>query len=176
MSEIVIERRRSGWDVVFGILLVIAGIIVLGDVVVASVVSVKFLGWMAVIGGIIELVGALFRIKEGKFWGAFLGGVLLLVLGAFILRNTTAALVTLTLIAGTLFLVGGMLRLFAAKDHPEMRWVLIIGGAISVLLGLIVLFNLATASAALLGILLGVQALIEGFVLIFSGRVHVDVA
>jgi uncharacterized membrane protein HdeD (DUF308 family) len=172
MSQIVVERRRSGWDVVFGILLVIAGIVILGDVVIATAVSVKFLGWMALIGGVIELISAFFRIKEGRFWGAFLGGALLGVLGIVILRNTEAVAVTLTLIAGCVFLVGGIVRIAAAKDFPEMRWVLVIGGVISVVLGLIVLFNLATASYGLLGLLLGVQALIEGFILIFSGRLR----
>ena len=175
MTQIVVERHRSPWDVVFGILLVLAGIVILGNLVVATAVSVKFLGWMALIAGILEFISAFFRIREGRFWGAFLGGALLAVLGIVILRNTAAAALTLTLIAGCIFLVGGLVRIAAAKDFPEMRWVLVIGGAISVILGLIVLFNLATASYGLLGLILGVQALIEGFILIFSGRLRASV-
>lgn len=175
MSEIAIEQRRSGWDVIIGILLVIAGIIILANVAIATTVSVKFLGWMTLIAGIIELISAFFKIKEGRFWGAALGGGLLAVLGLFILRNTTAVALTLTLIVGAVFLVGGVVRIAAAKDYPEMRWILIIGGAISALLGIIVLFNLATATYTLLGLLLGIQAIIEGFILIFAGRLHVSV-
>jgi len=175
MTELTIERRRSGWDVVIGILLIIAGIIILGDVVLATTVSVKFLGWVTLIAGVLELVSAFFKIKEGRFWGAALGGGLLTVLGLFILRNTAAVALTLTLIVGAVFLVGGVVRMAAAKDYPEMRWVLIFGGAISALLGLIVLFNLATASATLLGLLLGIQAIIEGFILIFAGRARVSI-
>ena len=98
----------------------------------------------------------------------------MLVLGVVILRNTAATAVVLTLVAGAIFFVGGIARLAAANDYPQARWILIIGGLISVALGLIVLFNLATASFTLLGILLGVQALIEGVTLIFTGRTHVD--
>jgi hypothetical protein len=36
MPDDVLERRRTGWDVVFGILL-IAGLIILGDVMWATV-------------------------------------------------------------------------------------------------------------------------------------------
>ena len=174
MTAVVVERRRTGWDIIFGILLLIAGIAILGDVVVATTVSVKFLGWMAVISGLVGLVAALFRINKSGFWSAALGSGLMLVLGVVILRNTAATAVVLTLVAGAIFFVGGIARLAAANEYPQARWVLIIGGLISVALGLIVLFNLATASFTLLGILLGVQALIEGVTLIFTGRTHVD--
>lgn len=163
-------------DVILGILLLIAGVVILGDVVLATVVSVKFLGWMAVISGLIGVIAALFRMREGGFWSSILGGGLLLVLGIVILRHTTATALLLTLVAGALFLVGGIVRIAAANEYPQARWVLIIGGLISVALGLIVLFNLATATVSLLGILLGVQALIEGFTLMFAGRLHTEVA
>ena len=44
----------------------------------------------------------------------------------------------------------------------------------SVVLGLVVLFNLVEATFVLLGVILGVQALIDGIMLLLIGRVHVD--
>src|SRR5450759_2193156 len=69
-----------------------------------TVVSVRFLGWAALIVGIAELLSALFRLRAGHFWSTALGGALLAVLGVLILRNTLAAALTLTLAAGALFL------------------------------------------------------------------------
>jgi len=56
---------------------------------------------------------------------------------------------------------------------PEHRWGLLVGGLASVVLGVIVLFNIVTATFTLLGVLVGVQTLVDGFTLMFLGRPHV---
>ena len=166
------ERRRTGWDIVLGILLIIGGIIVLGNVVLATTISVLLLGWMALIAGIVLLVGAFFKIKSGGFWSAALGGVVLSVLGLYIIRHPAVGALTLTLLAGSLFLVAGLARIFTSAQFGEMRWLLIVSGVISTALGLLVLFNLATATFTLLGILLGIQVILEGLTLLVVGRVR----
>jgi len=170
VGDVQLERSRSGWDVALGILLVIAGLVILGNAAFATVVSIFFLGWMAVVGGVVALVAALFRIGKGGFWPALISGGLLLVIGVVILRNPTVSVVTLTLLAGTLFLFGGIIRLVAAFQVDQNRGIMIFSGIVSLLLGLLVLFNLFEASVALLGILIGVQALVDGLTLLILGR------
>ena len=170
VGGVAMERSRSGWDIVLGILLVIAGVVILGYAVVATTFSVFFIGWMAVIGGIVALVAGLFRIGKGGFWPAVISGALLLVLGIVILRNPAESAVTLTLIAGTLFFMGGVIRLVAAFQIDQNRGLMIFSGIVSLGLGLIVLFNLAEASYLLLGVLLGVQAIVDGITLLVLGR------
>lgn len=174
-SGIELEQRRTGWDVVVGILLVIAGIVILGHSVLATVVSIRFLGWMSLIVGIVVLVTSLVTIRRGATWSAALGGGLLAVLGVLILDNTAAAALTLTLIAGALFLVGGIVRLVMAAEDTEARWLLVLSGLASLVLGLIVLLNWAEASFTLLGVLLGVEAIVEGITLALVGRVRARV-
>lgn len=166
------ERRRTGWDIVVGILLIIGGLIVLGNAVAATAISVLFLAWIAVIAGIVEIVQAFMRIKSGGFWSAALGGAVLVVLGVFLLRHPGVGALSLTLLAGCLFLVAGLTRIFVAPQTGQLRWPLIISGVISAVLGLLVLFNLAAASLTLLGILLGVQLLVEGITILIAGRMH----
>lgn len=175
MSQFTVERRRTGWDIAFGVLLIVISFVIFGHAVIATVVSVLFLGWMLLIGGIALLVASFFRIRSGGFWSAALGGSLLAVLGVVMLRNTGAAVVTLTLVTGSLILAGGLFRLVSAFQGYEgtNRWLLVISGVISVILGLFVLFNLWEASFVLLGVLLGVQALVEGLTLITVGRLRV---
>ncbi len=173
MTEAVIERRRTGWDIVFGILLIIGGLVVLGDVVFATVVSVLFIGWMTLAMGIVGLVASLFRIGKSGFWSAALIGGLLTVLGIVFIRNPGLTAVTLTLFAGFVFLVGGIVRIVAAFEATSSRWILAIGGIASAILGVIVLFNIVEASLSLLGVLLGIQILIDGITLLFVGRLHV---
>jgi uncharacterized membrane protein HdeD (DUF308 family) len=176
MSGMLIGRHRTGWDSVLGVLVILAGLFILAHVAIATEVSVMFLGWFALIGGIAALMGAVFRMGRDGFWTTAVGGALLTVLGLMLLRNPNAAAVALTLIAGALFLVGGIARILAAVESPTGRGVLIFSGAVSAILGLIVLSDVWTNSLILLGLLLGLQTLMEGFSLLLFGRLHIDQA
>lgn len=167
---VTIERSRSGWDVVWGLLLVVAGVVVLAHAVIATAVSVFFLGWLAVIGGVVALVGGVFRIGKGGFWPGVISGALLLVLGIVILRNPAASAVTLTLLAGTLFLTGGIIRIVAGFQIDQNRGLMIVSGLVSVGLGAIVILNIYEASFVLLGVLLGVEAISDGITMLVLGR------
>lgn len=167
-----LERRRTAVDIAVGILLLVAGLVLLGNVVLATVVSVLLLGWTALISGVALLVGTLFRLRSGASWTVALGGVVLAVLGLFILRNTAIGALTLTLIAGSMFLTTGLVRVFGASVVPEARVALVLSGLISAGLGLWVLLNLTTATLTLLGTLLALQTLLEGVTLIAVGRLR----
>jgi membrane protein HdeD len=167
-----LERRRTGVDIVVGLLLIVAGVILLGNVVFATVVSVLLLGWTALISGVVLVVGTLLRIRSGASWTVALGGVVLVVLGLFILRNSAIGALTLTLLAGSMFLTTGLVRVFGASVVPEARALLVVSGLISAALGLWVLLNLTTATLTLLGTLLALQTLVEGVTLIAVGRVR----
>ncbi len=170
------QRRRTAWDVVLGVLLLLAGLFVLGNAVLTTRVSIALLGWIAVGAGLVLFIGAFFRAGSGRFWSAALGGGLLVVLGVFTLRNPVIGAVTLTLLAGSLFLAGGLVRVVFAFQLTGARWLLLVSGIVSVLLGLYVLLNLGTASLALLGVLIGVQVLVEGLTVLVAGRVRTTAA
>lgn len=176
MATAVIERRRTGWDVILGILLVIGSFIVLGDVLLATAVSVVLIGWTSLVSGVLMLVGALFRIKSGGGWSVALGGAVLTVLGLFMLRNLIVGAVMLTVLAGALFLTGGLVRVVTAFQSDKHKLILAISGVVSIGLGVFVLINPITATLSLLGILLGVQILVEGLTLITLGRLRVGEA
>ena len=60
-------RAKSGWIVALGVVYVIAGLIALGSVVFATVVTVFIVGVMMLIAGVAEVINA-FQIKS---WGKF---------------------------------------------------------------------------------------------------------
>jgi len=163
----------KGWsavDLLLGGLLVVVGLVILGHTAVATALSLLFVGWLIFASGVVAIAVALFSLGKDGFWTALLGGGLMTVLGVVFLRHTAAAAVTVTLVAGSLFLVVGIARVAAAFEYPEQRVPMILGGGVSLVLGLIVLFNLFTASYTLLGILLGVQVLAEGIAIMIFGR------
>jgi uncharacterized membrane protein HdeD (DUF308 family) len=165
-----LEMRRTGWDIALGALLVVAGLVILGNAAFATEVSVLFIGWMLVIYGAIALAAAFFLIGKGGFWSASLSGALMVVLGLLFLRNTGAAALTLTLLAGVMFLTAGIVRLMAAFHDPLFRVPLVLSGVACTILGLIVLFDLFDATYVLLGTLLGVYCIVDGITMMAIGR------
>lgn len=96
MTAPVLQRRRTALDAVVGFLLVLAGLVILGDTVLATTLSVLFVGWLALFSGMLTLVSSLFRLGHHGFWSSALSGGLLTVLGLLLLRNTAAAALTLS--------------------------------------------------------------------------------
>ena len=81
-------------------------------------------------------------------------------------------MVVLTILAGSMFLATGLMRVFMAVQVPAGRWAFILSGLTSIALGVIVLLNIVGASFALLGTLLGVQTLLEGLTILMVGRLR----
>jgi uncharacterized membrane protein HdeD (DUF308 family) len=161
---------RTWWDVLIGGILVGTGVVVLGDVVAASRISVLFLGWTLVIGGAVGIGTSLMLIGRAGFWIGMLGGVLALVAGVVFLRNPDATLLALSLAVGAAMLISGITRLAAAVQHREARLVLLLSGLLSVLLGVLILARWPTSAVWLLGTLLGIQLIVDGTSLILVGR------
>lgn len=165
-------QKRTAWDVILGLVLVVAGIFLLGNAVFATAVSVFVIGWTTLFSGVVLLAASFFRIKSGGFLSAVLGGAILAVIGLFILRNPVVGAVALTLGAGVTFFVSGLTRMAWAFNAEKGRLLFIISGLISLGLGFYVLFNLGSATLVLLGTLLGIQTVLEGLSLILIGRVR----
>ena len=173
MTEpILLERRRTGWDVVLGVLSVIAGMIALGHVVLASAISVLLLGWLILFGGIALGVGAVAGWKDPRRrWDLALGALLFL-LGLGFLRNPEIGLLTLTLLAGSLLLVAGVVRIITAFQPEAPRGLLLFSGTVTFLLGLLVLGRWPVSALWFLGTVLGVELILDGITTAISGRVR----
>ena len=164
------STRPYTGDLVLGSAVVLIGVVVLGNTILATTLSLQFLGWLMLVSGIVILAAALFLIGKQDFWVGALAGGLMAVIGLVLVRHTSAAAATLTLVAGAMFLASGCARLVAAFRSPTHRLALVLSGGVSTVLGLIVLFNLATASEHLLGIILGVQIVADGVAIMLVGR------
>jgi uncharacterized membrane protein HdeD (DUF308 family) len=165
-----VAMKRTGWDVALGVVLVVAGALVLGDVVIASVVSVLFLGWTLLLSGVVMVVLALFRIGKGDFWIGMLSGAISLVVGLVFVRNPGVTLLALSLAAGALLIAGGITRAILALQEPKHRTALLVSGVVSVVLGLMILNRWPESALWLLGTLLGIQLVVDGLILTVLGR------
>jgi uncharacterized membrane protein HdeD (DUF308 family) len=167
-----LEQRRTRWDIVFGLLLVIAGAVVLAHVALASLVSILFIGWMLVFSGVALAVTALVGWNSGHRWD-LAAGALLVVMGIGFLRNPGVGLLVLTLLAGSLLTVGGIIRMVAAFQPGSPRAALLVNGVLTLILGLMVLNQWPVSALWFLGTVLGIQLILDGFTTALSGRIRV---
>lgn len=157
-------RAGSGWIIALGIIYVIAGFIALGSMMMATVASVFVVGVMMVIAGVAEVFNA-FQIKTwGKFLVWALLGMLYIVAGFITFENPIFAAVILTLLLGASLVASGLVRLFLAFNMKrETPWVLVaISGAVTLVLGLLILARWPINSVYILGLFLGIDLIVAG--------------
>ena len=167
------ERRRNAWDVALGVLAVVAGLIVLGHVAVASVVSILFIGWMLLATGVVVIIWGLAAPREPGHWWAFVSGAALALIGFAMVREPGASLLVFTLLAGSLLVVAGVVRLVAAFQPDAPRGILLLSGGATLLLGLLVLSEFPFSATWYLGTMLGVSLVVDGMSAALTGRYRV---
>ena len=143
---------------------VIAGLIALGSVVFATVVTVFVVGVMMLLAGVAEVISA-FQIKSwGKFLLWVLLGVLYIVAGFATFENPLLAAALLTLLLGFALIASGVMRIVLAFSmKQEMPWVWVaVSGVITLLLGLVILAHWPVSGLYILGLFLGIDLIIAG--------------
>ena len=157
-------RAKSGWIVALGVVYVIAGLIALGSLVFATVVTVFVVGVMMLLAGVAEVISA-FQIKSwGKFLLWVLLGVLYIVAGFATFENPLLAAALLTLLLGFALIASGVMRIVLAFSmKQEMPWVWVaVSGVITLLLGLVILAHWPVSGLYILGLFLGIDLIIAG--------------
>ena len=155
---------KWGWIVALGVVYVIAGFVALGSVMMATVASVLVVGAMMIVAGVAEVFGA-FQMKSwGKFLIWALLGVLYIVAGFLTFENPLFAAVLLTLFLGASLIASGAVRLFLAFSMKrESPWVWVaLSGAITLLLGLLIVARWPVNSVYILGLFLGIDLIMAG--------------
>jgi uncharacterized membrane protein HdeD (DUF308 family) len=162
--EIAPLRAKWGWIVTLGAVYVIAGLIALGSVVVATVASVLVVGVAMIVAGIAEVINA-FQLKSwGKFLLWALLGVLYIIAGFVTFENPLLAAALLTLVLGASLVASGIMRIilaFSMKRETPWIWVAL-SGIVTLLLGSLILAHWPINSVYILGLFLGIDLIIAG--------------
>ena len=159
--------------IILGAFMVIGGLLALANPFAASIAVTTLVGIFFLVAGIGQLWIAWSTPEDDhRLWHGALG-LLTLVIGVMLLANPVAGTLSLTLIVGLLFVMSGGARLGIAFRMRDSRyfWLLLVSGALSALIGLLILGNIATAATTILGLLLGIQLLFEGAALIALGLI-----
>ena len=162
-------QERRGWFLVLGIVLLVCGVVALGDTIIATFVSVILLGWLLVISAILEAWHWLRGREERHFLDLFVF-ILDFIVGLVLLRNPAAGALAVTLVLAVFFLVGGLMRVFGAlaSDSPHRTWA-VLDGAISALLGILLWVHWPSSALWFIGFAIGVGLIFRGWAWIMLG-------
>ncbi len=157
-------RAKSGWIIALGVVYIVAGIVALGSVVLATVATVFVVGIMMVIAGVAEVINA-FQIKTwGRFLLWLLLGALYIVAGLITFENPLLAAAILTLFLGIALIASGVMRIVLAFSmQAVMPWIwVLLSGVITLLLGLVIVAHWPVSSLYILGLFLGIDLVLAG--------------
>jgi uncharacterized membrane protein HdeD (DUF308 family) len=161
---------RPIFSFIAGGLAVLGGILALANPLAATLAAEQLAGWFFVVIGLLQFISAFQR--EG--WG---GKILMLILGALyifvgvsLIGNPLAGTLSLTWLVAFLFLFGGVVKiamsvLYGLKEF----WLLLLSGVVSIILAFMIFSNFPFSAISALGILLGVELIMNGIALIAFG-------
>ncbi|MES5482790.1 HdeD family acid-resistance protein [Bradyrhizobium sp. INPA03-11B] len=149
--------------VLLGIAMIVAGVLVLGDVVLFTVVSAIFIGWTAIFAGGFEIVHGFWTKGWGGFLWQLLLGALYIASGIVLLSQPVIGALILTYVLGLMLLVSGLVRVTIGIGHwRQSGWVLAASGVFGVIAGLIILSGFPATGLWVLGLLLGIDLMSHG--------------
>jgi uncharacterized membrane protein HdeD (DUF308 family) len=158
------ENNVWKWFLALGIGLLLLGIVALGASVTVTLASVFFFGVLFLISGIVQVVQAFQTRRSEGFFLHLLAGLFDSVVGLLLVTHPTAGALTLTLLLAAFFLVGGLFRIVAALSlrFPSWGWGLM-GGIVSVLLGVLLLMGWPGSALWFIGMCIGIDMIFHGW-------------
>ncbi len=112
--SILVDRTNWGWNLIWGILGIIAGIAVLEYPLLSAIlVPETLILYIAILGILIGLMG-LYRAYSIRSWEYAITGIVSILFGLFIIANPLAATLALTYILGAIGIVGGIIAMVGA--------------------------------------------------------------
>ncbi|MCC3244578.1 DUF308 domain-containing protein [Methylocystis sp. WRRC1] len=156
-------RSRWAWFVAFGAFAVALGLATLALANVATIFSVYLIALFVIMVGGSEIVLGV----NAHIWShrlpLILVGLLYVVAGSFMLANPLTGAAAFTLLLGAALLATGVARAVFGASLPEGPSVFIVlAGALTSVLGMIILFDWPDNSSYVLGLFLGVDLLFYG--------------
>ncbi len=172
LAEALVQlQARWGWFVGLGIVLLVLGVLALGHVFAATLASVIFIGMLMAVAGVGQLMHA-WRIKQTQgfiFWS--ISGLFYLAAGLFAVLQPVQGATVLTLLFGAMLIAVGALRTWLWFNNRGQRgwgW-LGVSGVLTLLVGVLIASGWPGNSVWILGLLLAIDLLFQGWSALFLG-------
>ena len=167
VEEAVAELRT--WFITLGILLMILGCVAIAFPLITTIAVKILLGWLFLIGGIVQIVHAFSTQKWSQFFLSLLVGVLYVFVGGWLAFFPLAGIITLTILLAAMFIAQGVLEFgMAFRIRPREGWVwMLVSGIIAILVGLMIFGGLPATAAWAIGLLVGINLISSGLAYLF---------
>lgn len=153
------------WFVGIGALLIILGMLALGNQLMATVFSIYYIGALMLISGVLEIIHA-FKVRGvglSLYWGG--AGLLYAIAGLIAFSNPILASSVLTLLMAVALIVMGIIRIghgIRTRQYVGSGWI-IFSGLMTLFLGVLIAVGWPVNSLWILGIFLGIDLLFQGW-------------
>ena len=163
-SSVGIARHASTWSIVWGVLLIVTGMLAIGAPFFAAVAVTALIAWLIVFAGIVHLAIAFHSHGAGSVIWKLLVGLAYVCFGLYVIMHPVLGVASLTLILASLFLIEGILQivLFAKMRSIQGSSWMLIDGIITLLLGLLIYVQWPSSSAWAIGTLVGISMIMSG--------------
>ena len=159
-NSVLLARHASRWTMVWGVLLVILGMLAIGSPFVAAVAVNAVIAWLIVFAGVVHIVLAFHAHGAGSMIWKLLVGIAYVCFGIYLILHPVLAVASLTLMLASLFLIEGVLNIVL---FARMRSIwLLIDGIITILLGVMIYMQWPSSSAWAIGTLVGISMIFSG--------------
>jgi len=163
-TTVEIVRHASTWSIVWGVLLIVFGMLAVGSPFIAALAVNVVIAWLIVLAGAVHLIVAFHAHGTGSLIWKLLVGLAYLFFGAYLIMHPVLGVASLTLVLASLFLIEGVLDIvlfFRMRSVQGSSWVLV-DGVITLLLGLMIYLRWPSSSVWAIGTLVGVSMIISG--------------
>lgn len=157
-------RQASNASIVWGILLVIFGMVAIALPFFAAAVVSTVVAWLIILAGVVHLMLGVRAHGAGSMIWKVLVGLAYLCFGVYLILHPGLAVATLTLVLASLFLIEGVLNIilfFRMRAMGGSSWVLV-DGIITLVLGAMIYMQWPSSSLWAIGTLVGVSMIISG--------------
>src|SRR5258707_5433405 len=157
-------KQASGWSILWGVLLIMFGVLAIGAPLLAAVAVNALIAWLIVLAGVVHLFLAFHTHGAGSVIWKLLVGLAYIVFGGYLLMHPLLGVASLTLVLASLFLIEGVLDVmlyFNLRPSRGAGWMLF-DGLVTLLLALFIGFHWPSSSAWAIGTLVGVSMIMSG--------------
>src|SRR5271165_996560 len=102
-------RQASGWSILWGVLLIISGIVAIGTPLLAAVAVNALIAWLIIFAGVVHVVVAFHAHGAGSLLWKLLVGLAYIAFGGYLILHPLLGVASLTLVLASLFLIEGVL-------------------------------------------------------------------
>ena len=161
------RKMNKNWKLllIIGALTLLLGIVGMGMNVTMTIVSIVYIGFFIILGGILHLIDAF--IVDGwknKLFGALIA-VTYLIAGSLMIRYPAASAAWFTLFIAVFFLFVGAFRIFIGfqlrKENKAWAWT-VVSGVTAILLGILIYAQWPVSGLWVIGLFVSIELIMQG--------------